>query len=130
MMRQALQIIGWQALGLLVMVLVATFWQGGFSTASMAGALGVLVGGAIGMAGTSYLLVVLIKRRLQPARPASVLTLFGSWLLKVMLTIALLALAMRSKVLAPGAVMCGLAGSLVVYWWVVMRLQASQASQR
>lgn len=83
----------------------------------------VLVGGGIGLVATGYLVFVLIKHSLRPARPATVLGIFGSWLIKTGLVLGLLAVALRSDVLLPSAIIAGLAGSLVSYWLSVLQLQ-------
>jgi F0F1-type ATP synthase assembly protein I len=112
--RQALRILLWQVMGLLLMVSVAGFWQGPQI------ALAVLAGAMIGLVTTAYLVFVLIKHALQPVRPATVLSLFGNWLLKVLLTVGLLVVALRIRALAPGAILTGLAGSLLAYWLAMM----------
>jgi F0F1-type ATP synthase assembly protein I len=107
--RQAMRILVWQLLGLLTLGLVAWWYDGRVARS-------VLVGGGIGLLATAYLLFVLIKHSLQPARPATVLSLFGNWLVKTGLVLGLLALALRSPTLLPAAVLLGLASSLLIYW--------------
>jgi F0F1-type ATP synthase assembly protein I len=115
--RQALHILGWQLAGLILPVSAAAF-IGGVSAARS-----VLAGGGIGLVATSYLMFVLIKHNLRPARPATVLSLFGNWFIKTGLVLGLLVIALRAHGLQPAAVMMGLAVSLVSYWLSVMRLQ-------
>jgi F0F1-type ATP synthase assembly protein I len=115
--RQALHILGWQLVGLILLVSAAVF-IGGASVARS-----VLAGGGIGWVATSYLMFVLIKHSLRPARPATVLGLFGNWFIKTGLVLGLLVIALRTNGLQPAAVMMGLAGSLISYWLSVMRLQ-------
>jgi hypothetical protein len=83
----------------------------------------VLAGGGIGLVATGYLMFVLIKHSLRPARPATVLGLFGNWFIKTGLVLGLLVIALRAHGLQPAAVMMGLAGSLVSYWVSVIRLR-------
>ena len=122
-MRLALRILVWQLAGLVLMVGVADLWQG------QRVALAVLTGALIGLVTTAYLVFVLIKHSLQPTRPASLLSLFGNWLLKVMLTVGLLMLVLRIRELQPGAILCGLTGSMVMYWLVMVVKQRLLRSQ-
>ena len=121
---QALRILGWQLTGLMVLVLVAALTGGGVIARS------VLAGGGIGIVATSYLVFVLIKHSLRPARPATVLSLFGNWLVKTALVLGLLVLALKIKGLMPLAVIGGLFGSLVMYWWSVIRTQPPKTGMR
>lgn len=112
--RQALRILGWQLLGLIVLTACAGWlydWRVGRS---------VLTGSGIGWLATAYLVFVLIKHSLQPARPATVLSLYGNWLVKTALVVGLLLVALRSQALMPLAVLLGLFGSLTMYWLAVM----------
>lgn len=121
--RQALRILLWQLAGLLLMVSGAGLWQG------RQVALAVLAGALIGLVTTAYLVFVLIKHTLQPTRPATVLSLFGNWFLKVFLTMGLLMLVLRIKALPPGAILFGLAGSLLAYWLVMAMKQKTLHQQ-
>ncbi|MGC3981129.1 MAG: hypothetical protein QM808_07725 [Steroidobacteraceae bacterium] len=112
--RQALRILGWQLAGLVLVAGLAAGLRGGPVARS------ILVGGGIGMVATGYLLFVLIKHSLQPARPATVLSLFGNWFVKTALVLGLLAIALRSSALIPPAVLFGLASTLVTYWLAVV----------
>lgn len=80
----------------------------------------VLVGSSIGWAATAYIVFVLIKHSLRPARPATVLSLYGNWFVKTALVMGLLLVALRSKALLPPAILLGLFSSLVTYWLVVV----------
>jgi F0F1-type ATP synthase assembly protein I len=112
--RQAVRILGWQLAGLIVLSLTAALcWDGRVARS-------VGVGGGIGLVATSYLAFVLIKHALRPARPATVLSLFGNWFVKTGLVVGLLAVALRSSALVPPAVLFGLAGSLLAYWLAMM----------
>lgn len=112
--RQALRILGWQLVGLLLLTVATGGLYGGRAARS------VLAGGGIGMVATGYLVFVLIKHSLQPARPATVLSLFGNWFIKTLLVLGLLMIALRSGMLLPLAVLLGLVASLVIYWLAVM----------
>lgn len=112
--RQALGILGWQLLSMILLTAGAG-WLFDSRTARSA-----LVGACIGWIATAYLAFVLIKHDLQPTRPATLLSLFGNWFVKTALVLGLLAIALRSKQLLPAAVMTGLATSLVIYWLSVV----------
>ena len=112
--RQAMRILGWQVAGLIVLSAAAAgCWDGRVARS-------VAVGGGIGLIATSYLAFVSIKHALRPARPTTVLSLFGNWFVKTGLVLGLLAVAFRSAALAPPAVLFGLVGSLLAYWLAVM----------
>lgn len=112
--HQALRILAWQLLGLILWVIAAGLYGGGVVARS------VLVGGGIGLAATSYLVFVLIKHSLRPARPVTVLGIFGNWFFKTALVLGLLLIAFRSRQLLPLAVLIGLFGSLATYWLAVV----------
>ncbi len=112
--RQALRVLGWQLTGLILLTACAGGWYG----VRVGGSL--LVGGGIGLVATSYLVFVLIKHDLRPARPATVLSLFGNWFVKTAMVLGMLALALRSDALVPPAVLAGLFGSLLCYWLAMM----------
>lgn len=108
--RQALRVLGWQLTGLILLTACAGGLYGARVGSSLA------VGGGIGLVATSYLVFVLIKHALRPARPATVLSLFGNWFVKTGLVLAMLAIALRSDALVPPAVLAGLFASLLCYW--------------
>lgn len=112
--RQGVRILVWQLVGMILFTAVA-----GAIFGARAG-LSVLVGSGIGLLASAYLVFVLIKHGLQPARPATVLSLFGNWLIKTLLVLGLLMIALRSRALLPPALLLGLAANLLVYWLVVM----------
>jgi F0F1-type ATP synthase assembly protein I len=112
--RQVMRILGWQLASLIVLSAVAAWcWDGRVGRS-------VGIGGGIGLIATSYLAFVTIKHSLHPARPATVLSLFGNWFVKTALALGLLAVALRSAALAPAAVLFGLAGSMLAYWLAMM----------
>jgi F0F1-type ATP synthase assembly protein I len=112
--RQALRILGWQ-LAVLILLTAAAAWCWGGRVGRSVG-----VGSGIGLVATSYLAFVLIKHALRPARPATVLSLFGNWFVKTALVLGLLAIALRSTALAPPAVLAGLVGSMLAYWLAML----------
>jgi len=112
--RQVMRILGWQLVGLIALS-AAAVWIWDWRIARSVG-----VGSGIGLAATSYLAFVLIKHALRPAQPATVLSLFGNWLVKTALVLGLLAVALRSSALVPPAVLFGLSGSMLAYWLAMM----------
>ena len=112
--RQAIRILGWQTASLIVLSAAAAWgWDGRIARS-------VGIGGGIGLITTSYLAFVLIKHALRPARPATILSLFGNWFVKTALALGMLAVALRSTALVPPAVLFGLAGSMLAYWLAMM----------
>jgi hypothetical protein len=50
----------------------------------------------------------------------SALSFFAGWLFKIVMTVSLLVVALRSRALVPLAVLAGLFGAMVAYWaWFV-----------
>ncbi|HEX2585716.1 MAG TPA: ATP synthase subunit I [Steroidobacteraceae bacterium] len=111
--QQALRILiwqfGWTVLAAVIFgLLVSQRW--GWS---------VLVGAGIGLLATSYLVLVMVKHVLNVTKPATLFTVLITWLIKVMLVVGLLLIAFRSASLVPLAIIIGLTGSLVAYWFSV-----------
>ena len=111
--RQGVRILGWQLAGMILLTGLTWMYDGRIARSLLAGS-------GIGLLATSYLVFVLIKHDMQPARPASVLSFFANWFVKTLLVLGLLMIAMRSKSLLPAAILLGLALSLVMYWLAVM----------
>jgi len=112
--RQAVRILGWQMTGLIVLWAVAAGLFDGRVGRS------VLVGGGIVLVANSYLVFVLIKHSLRPARPVTVLGIFANWFFKTALVLGLLLIALRSRQLLPLGVLIGLFAGLVTYWLAVV----------
>lgn len=74
-----------------------------------------LVGSGIGFLSIAYLMVALLKSSLRPGVMGSMAGIFASWLIKVVLTLGLLAIALRLRAL-PLPLMAGLSGSMLAYW--------------
>lgn len=112
--RQSLQILAWQALwiGALAAIFAVAFgtqW-----------AVSALVGGGIGLVWTVYMALVLFKHSLTHGVRMSALSFFAGWLFKVVVTVSLLVIALRSRIFAPLALLAGLFGAMVAYWaWFV-----------
>lgn len=108
--RQAWQILLWQvgwvmaaaALGALL-VDARTGWS-------------VLAGGGIGSIGTMQMALTMFRHSVDHGKRLSAARLFGGWLLKLVLTTSLLAIAFRSQAMAPLPLLLGLGVALVAYW--------------
>ena len=112
--RQSLRILLWQALW--IGVLAAIFAV----TLDMRAALSALAGGGIGLVWTVYMAWVLFKHSLTHGMRMSPVSFLAGWLFKVVVTLGLLLVVLRSRMFAPLAVLGGLFGSMVAYWaWFV-----------
>lgn len=116
--RQSVRILIWQAL-----------WSGALATIfavtlGAKAAVSALVGGGIGLVWTAYMALVLFKHSLTHGVRLSAISFFAGWLFKVVVTVSLLVIALRSKALAPLFVLAGLFGAMVAYWsWFVFGKQ-------
>lgn len=112
--RQSVRILIWQAL-----------WSGALATIfavtlGAKAAVSALVGGGIGLVWTAYMALVLFKHSLTHGVRLSAISFFAGWLFKVVVTVSLLVIALRSKALTPPFVLAGLFGAMVAYWsWFV-----------
>lgn len=108
--RKSFAILLWQAgcVAGLAMIAVA-FWDArtGWS---------VLAGGGIGLIWTVYMALTLFRHSLNHGVRLSAASFVAGWLIKVTLTLALMALAFRSPAIVPLALLGGLVGSLAAYW--------------
>ena len=112
--RQSLRILLWQALW--IGVLAAIFAV----TLDTRAALSALAGGGIGLVWTVYMAWVLFKHSLTHGMRMSPVSFLAGWLFKVVVTLGLLLVVLRSRMFAPLAVLGGLFGSMVAYWaWFV-----------
>ena len=112
--RQSVRILLWQAL-----------WSGALATifAVTLGtrvAVSALVGSGIGLVWTVYMALVLFKHSLTHGVRLSAISFFAGWLFKVVVTVSLLVIVLRSRMFVPLAVLIGLFGAMVAYWaWFV-----------
>jgi F0F1-type ATP synthase assembly protein I len=112
--RESLRILLWQALWIGVLATIFAVTLGARV------ALSALVGGGIGLVWTLYMALVLFKHSLTHGVRMSAVSFFAGWLFKLVMTVSLLVVALRSKALAPLPVLAGLFGSMVAYWaWFV-----------
>ena len=107
--RDAMRVLGLQAAALVLATLAGLFWGKHI-------ALGVLIGAAIGLLANAYLAFALLGKPLLTGRFGDVR--FG-WFVKVMLTIGLLWLAMRTRIAPPPAFIAGLFATMVAQWLAV-----------
>jgi F0F1-type ATP synthase assembly protein I len=113
--RQSVRILLWQALwiGALATIFAVTL--------GTKAAVSALVGGGIGLVWTLYMALVLFKHSLTYGARLSAISFFAGWLFKVVVTVSLLVIALRSKALTPLLVLMGLFGAMVAYWaWFVV----------
>jgi F0F1-type ATP synthase assembly protein I len=112
--RQSVRILLWQAL-----------WSGALAaifavTLGAKAAVSALVGGGIGLVWTVYMALVLFKHSLTHGVRMSAFSFFAGWLFKVVVTVSLLVIVLRSRMFAPLPVLAGLFGAMVAYWaWFV-----------
>ena len=79
-------------------------------------ALGVLVGALVGFIANVYLAFAMLGKPLLVGRFGDVRV---SWFIKVVLTLSLLAIAMRAKIAPPPALVAGLFATIVAQWLAV-----------
>jgi ATP synthase protein I len=107
--RHALQILMWQALTVAVVAVLAfVLWN-----ARMAWS--VLVGGGVGVVSTAYMAFALLRQNAQASAQRVAASFFVGWVIKVLLTIALLWIVFRSKAFAPLALLAGFATTFVAF---------------
>jgi F0F1-type ATP synthase assembly protein I len=108
--REALRVLAIQAIALvLVAAFCALVWGKSFG-------LGALIGAGIGLLANVYLAIALLGKPLLSGKPSNVLV---SWLVKVVLTLSLLWIAMRAKIVPPPSLIAGLFGTIVAHWLAV-----------
>jgi len=114
--RQSLKILRWQASWMGALALVCGLIFGLRTGAS------VLVGAGIGLLWTAYMAATLYRHSLNQGARLGAVSVLGGWMIKVALTLCLLVIAFRSRVLIPPAVLGGLFGAMVAYWgWLTFR---------
>ena len=112
--RQSVRILLWQALwgGALATIFAVTL--------GTKAAVSALVGSGIGLVWTVYMALVLFKHSLTHGVRLSAISFFAGWLFKVVVTVSLLVIVLRSRMFVPLAVLVGLFGAMVAYWaWFV-----------
>jgi F0F1-type ATP synthase assembly protein I len=121
--RQSLQILRWQLGWIAALALVCGVVFG------VRTGISVLAGGGIGLLWTVYMAATLLRHSANHGASLGVLSVLGGWVIKVALTLCLLVIAFRSKVLIPPAVLAGLFGAMVAYWgWLTFRVNHADAA--
>lgn len=108
--RDARRVLLGQMAALLLIVVATTVGWGGTA------GLGALLGAGIGVLANVYLAVALLGKPLARRKAGNVLI---SWFVKVMLTLSLLLLVMRMKIVPPPAIIAGLVSAIVGHWVAV-----------
>ena len=112
--RQALQIMLWQALSVLgAAALSLALWGAKHG-------LSVLVGGGVGVVSTAYMAFALLRQSADASAKRIAIGFFVGWVMKVLVTIALLWAVFRSKTFAPPSLVAGFALTFVVFWFAAM----------
>jgi len=107
--RQTLWMLAVQLLVVLGLALAGAVISGGRTGLSL------LVGGGIGLAGSTYMGIQLLRHSGR-ATGAGVMGVFLAWGVKVALVVSLLILAFRSGAFSPPAVLGGLGAGLAANW--------------
>jgi F0F1-type ATP synthase assembly protein I len=108
--REALRVLAIQAAAMVVVALVcAMIWGARVG-------LGALIGAGIGLLANAYLAIALLGKPLLRQKAGNVQL---NWLIKVVLTLSLLWIAMRSKIVPPPSLIGGLFASIVAHWFAV-----------
>ncbi len=84
-------------------------------------ALSALVGGGIGVLATAYMAFSVLRHGLGSPALRVVWGFVVGWVIKVLLTLALLVVAFRSPALAPVPVLAAYMASFIVYWYAAYR---------
>jgi ATP synthase protein I len=113
--RQALQVLLWQVLSVTVLAGLCLAAKG------LKEALSVLAGGGVGVVATAYMAFALLKQNEHAGATRVAVSFFVGWVIKVVLTIALLWIAFRSKTMSPPLLIAGFALTFVAYWLVFAR---------
>ncbi len=107
--RDALRVLAIQAIALVFATIAGLFF-------SRQTALGVLIGGAIGLLGNAYLAIVMLGKPLLTG-------IFGDvrvgWTIKVVVTLSLLWIAMQAKIVPPPSLVAGLFSTILAQWLAV-----------
>ena len=116
--RRSLLLLAWQVGRLIVIAVVCAI------ALNVRAAGSVLIGGGIGLVWTVYMALTLFKHSVDYGARVSALSIFKGWLVKVVVTLALLVIAFRAESLLPVAVLGGLFATMVAYWaWFAFNLE-------
>lgn len=107
--RDAVRVLAIQAVALVLVTAGGLIWGRQI-------ALGVLIGAAIGLFANAYLAIALLGKPLLTGRFGDVRV---SWLIKIALSVSLLWIAMRAKIVPPPSLVAGLFATMVAQWVAV-----------
>ena len=109
--RAALRVVGRQVLAALAVALLAGL---GFGYAAGRSA---LLGGGVGVVATLFFVLALFRHREGTPAARVAWSFYLGQVLKVLLTVALLALVFRSRGMTPLAVLAGYMATYLAYWF-------------
>jgi F0F1-type ATP synthase assembly protein I len=116
--RRSLLLLVWQLVCLVVIAALCAMGWGARAGGSL------LVGGGIGLVWTVYMTLTLMRHSADYGARVSALSFLKGWLLKLVMTLALLVVAFRAESLFPLAVLGGLFTTMVAYWaWFAFALE-------
>lgn len=115
--RQSLWLLAWQTawvVALAIVLAVVVSERAGWSA---------LAGGGIGLVWTVYMALALFRHSATHGTRLSPISFIVGWVIKVVLTLALLVIALRSEAVMPPALLGGLFGAMLAYWaWAAFRV--------
>lgn len=117
----------WMLAGQLAVVLVLTVAGLAFGGGQIA--LSLLAGGGIGLAGSAYLAIQMLRYGAR-AKSTGLVGVFIAWGVKVALMLSLLTLAFRSGLFSPPALLAGLGAGLFSNWVWLSLDRTRRASTR
>jgi F0F1-type ATP synthase assembly protein I len=108
--RDALRVLAIQFAALILVATIATLGWG-----TRVG-LGALIGAAIGLLANVYLAIAMLGKPLLSGKQGDVRL---NWVIKVVLTLSLLWIAMRAKIVPPPSLIAGLVATMMAQWVAV-----------
>jgi F0F1-type ATP synthase assembly protein I len=109
--REALRVLAVQAFSIVVVAILATLiWNARVG-------LGAAIGAGIGVLANSYFAIALLGKPLLTGKPSDIRL---NWIVKVVLTLSLLWIAMRAKIVPPPSLVAGLFATMVAQWLAVV----------
>jgi ATP synthase protein I len=113
--RQALHIMLLQALAVLALAALSLALWG------VRSGLSILVGGGVGIVSTAYMAFALLRSSANTSAKRIAIGFFVGWVIKVLMTVALLWIVFRSKAFEPLSIVAGFALTFVAFWFAAMR---------
>jgi F0F1-type ATP synthase assembly protein I len=116
--RRSLLLFIWQAACVATLAVIGAIAWGARAGWS------ILAGGGISLLWTVYMALTLFRHGMNYGARVSALSFFKGWIIKIVLTIGLLIVALRSRNVEPLGVLGGLFAAMVAYWaWFALDLQ-------